>query len=207
MYKVFFNDRIIHIVLPGKITLRKSSAKFEVLTDKSEIFKWFLEFAGSDKEEVFIEVSDPKKFIKKSFRKAFSEIKAAGGVVRKNNSFLFIYRNKKWDLPKGKIDHGESPEEAALREVREECGLTGLRIVKPLPSTFHIYQSTYPKTKGDWIFKETYWFEMAYNGIEKGTPQLEEGIEQVRWFDKSRLSETLSNTYANLHALIELYLD
>lgn len=206
MYKVFFNDRIIHIVHPGKITFRKSSINFDVSTDEKEILKWFLEFSESDIDEVFIEVSEPDKFLKRSFRKAFVKIKAAGGIVRRNNSFLFIYRNKKWDLPKGKIDKGESPDEAAIREVQEECGLSGHRIVKPLPITYHIFQSTYPKTKGDWIFKETHWFEMEYNGTQKGIPQLDEDIEQVVWFEKSKLSETLTNTYANLKSLIGLYL-
>jgi 8-oxo-dGTP pyrophosphatase MutT (NUDIX family) len=82
------------------------------------------------------------------FRSVFLEVPAAGGVVKSNDRLLFIFRNGKWDLPKGKIDEGENPPEAALREVSEECGIAGQQIKKQLPSTFHIYPSPYSKTKG-----------------------------------------------------------
>jgi 8-oxo-dGTP pyrophosphatase MutT (NUDIX family) len=51
-------------------------------------------------------------------------IKAGGGiVVNEQNEVLLIYRRGKWDLPKGKLDDGETIEECALREVKEETGL------------------------------------------------------------------------------------
>ena len=53
------------------------------------------------------------------------EVKAAGGVVRRDGRIAVVHRPRydDWSLPKGKLDPGESFEEAALREVREETGL------------------------------------------------------------------------------------
>ncbi len=142
-----------------------------------------------------------------NFRSAFINVRAAGGVVLRNDALLFIFRNGKWDLPKGKIELGENPEHAALREVEEECGIRGHSIVKSLPSSYHIYQSPYPDTKGEWIFKETFWYEMQYSGEENGVPQNEEGITEVRWFPRTVLQPVLENTYENLKEIIQLYRD
>ena len=53
------------------------------------------------------------------------EVKAAGGVVRRQGRIAVVHRPRydDWSLPKGKLDPGETWEEAALREVREETGL------------------------------------------------------------------------------------
>ncbi|WP_319482527.1 NUDIX domain-containing protein [uncultured Draconibacterium sp.] len=169
-----------------------------------DIMDWLPDFENSDTQETVVEHPEAEKLFQ-NFRSAFLQIDAAGGVVKRDGRLLFIYRNGKWDLPKGKIDKGESVKTAALREVEEECGITNHSIVKALPSTYHIYQSPYKKTLGQWVFKETYWFEMEYNGSETPIPQKEEGITEVRWFLPNELGEVLENTYENLKALIELY--
>jgi 8-oxo-dGTP pyrophosphatase MutT (NUDIX family) len=207
MYEVFLNDKKIVIAEPGKITINKS---LEIIDDFQTITafkKWFLKFAESEIKEVVLTSREPKLFFENIFHKAFTVIYAGGGVVKRKDRILFIFRNKKWDLPKGKIDNGESKEVAALREVEEECGIRDHKIEKQLPSTFHIYQSTYPESLGKWILKETFWFEMNYNGIEDGQPQAEENITKIRWFKKDELEKAFSNTYTNLHSLIKLYLD
>jgi hypothetical protein len=89
--------------------------------------------------------------------------------------------------------------------VEEECGISGHKIVKQLPSTFHIYQSPYKETQGKWIFKETFWFEMKYAGSDSGTPQIDEGITEVRWLNRNELDTVLANTYENLKQIIWLY--
>lgn len=207
MYKVFFNDREISIGLKPNITLNQTGNTIDLLQSKADVKSWFQRFLQTDEKQVFLLCNEPEKFWKNSFMPAFKVIYAAGGVVVRENTMLFIFRNEKWDLPKGKIDAGESPEMAAIREVEEECGITGHKIVKQLPSTFHIYQSPYKNSMGKWILKETFWFEMAYSGAENGTPQTGENISEVCWFEKKELGEVLANTYENLKQVILLYRD
>ena len=203
-YKVFLNEKSIGFVPGANITLSKLC---RILTENSgieAIMDWLPDFENSDIRESVVEHPEVEKLFQ-NFRSAFLQIDAAGGVVKRDGKLLFIFRNGKWDLPKGKIDEGESIETAALREVEEECGITNHSIVKALPSTYHIYKSPYKKTLGQWVFKETYWFEMEYNGSETPVPQQEEGITEVRWVHPNELGEVLGNTYENLKALIELY--
>ncbi|HYQ58819.1 MAG TPA: NUDIX domain-containing protein [Draconibacterium sp.] len=203
-YKVFLNEKMIIFVPGTNITLSKLS---RILLENSgiEAINVYLQiFENGDNRETVVEHPEVE-ILFKNFRSALVQVDAAGGVVKRGEKLLFIFRNGKWDLPKGKIDKGESNEKAALREVEEECDIDNHTIVKVLPSTYHIYKSPYKKTFGQWIFKETFWFEMNYNGDFDGTPQLEEGITEVRWFHPNELDEVLKNTYENLKALILLY--
>ena len=205
MYKVFFNDRKIVISENADITLNKFVNVEENFHSVNDVIHWFSDFILSDQKEAILSADNVDSFWKNEFVPSFKFIRAAGGVVIRNNELLFIFRNEKWDLPKGKIDNTESLEKAALREVEEECGISGHEIVRKLPSTFHIYESPYEKTKGIWILKETYWFEMHYSGIENGKPQIEENITETRWFERKDLKAVLANTYENLKQVIELY--
>lgn len=204
MYKVFFNEKLIAISGRTNITLNKPTQFFEDQCSAEEVKEWFQSFAKSDQKEVVLIHSSPADFLE-IFQSAFVVLQAAGGIVLRKNKMLFIFRNGKWDLPKGKIDNGETAREAAVREVEEECGILGHSIVKRLPATYHIYQSPYKRTKGEWIFKETFWFEMNYKGIESGTPQENEGITQVKWLGRNELDEVWSNTYENLKQIISFY--
>ena len=204
MYKVFLNEKMISFEAPGNITLNKPSLKFYQNGSSGELKNWFETFAGgTDKNAIIIHPVPEKIF--GEFQSLFINVQAAGGVVLRRNELLFIFRNNKWDLPKGKIDSGESASQAALREVEEECGISEMKIKKKLSSTFHLYQSPYPESEGQWIFKETFWFEMNYSGSEKGTPQTDEGISEIRWFNRENLYEVLDNTYQNLVDIIKLY--
>jgi 8-oxo-dGTP pyrophosphatase MutT (NUDIX family) len=204
MYKVFLNDRLIEIGDSANITKTKPLEVFNEPVTVSEVEAWFQGFVESSEAKVFLVHPSPERFFK-IFRRAFTELPAAGGVVISADKLLFIFRNGKWDLPKGKIDAGETPDESALREVAEECGISAHFITKALPSTFHIYPSTYRKTKGQWIFKETFWFEMQHAGKEEPAPQYDEGITRVKWFSRGGLHEVLENTYENLKQIILLY--
>lgn len=207
MYKVFLNDRKITIVEKGNITLNKTHKTVENLNTKSDVRKWFLHFIEEDLREVFLIHKNENEFWENVFMAAFKSITAAGGVVIRNNEILFILRHNIWDLPKGKIDRNETAESAAIREVREECGITGHQIVRKLPSTFHLYQSPYKDSLNKWILKETHWFEMKYSGDEKGVPQTEENITEIRWIKRNKLNEVLTRTYENLKSVILLYRD
>lgn len=205
MYEVFWNDRKIVITTSENIQFIKAAIRFENINSPDEVKDWFLGFTRSESVSAVLSHPIPEEFWKEMFVPAFNPMPAAGGIVIRNDKLLFILRNGKWDLPKGKIDQGESAEEAALREVAEECGIEGHRIIKKLPSTFHIYQSPYIDSFGQWILKETHWFEMNYTGTKNGSPQTIENISEIRWFARKELEEVLANTYENLKSVISIY--
>ena len=133
-----------------------------------------------------------------SFCMNYMLIEAAGGLVRNDkNQLLMIFRNGKWDLPKGKLEIGENIEQCAIREVEEECGVSGLIITQQLQKTYHTYE-----INGQKILKCTYWFEM--NSSFKGNlaPQTKEGISAVVWVDEQDIAEKLENSFGNI---IELF--
>ena len=110
---------------------------------------------------------------------------------------LFIYRNDKWDLPKGKAEAKESIEETAIREVEEETGVEGFKITKPLPTTYHIF-----KRNGKHKIKITYWFEMTTDFKGELLPEENEGITRVKWLNEKASQEALDNSYANIRILV-----
>ena len=132
--------------------------------------------------------------IKKIFRFA----PAAGGLVLINNCIAAIERNGIPDLPKGHIEKNESPDEAALREVREETALSNLSIIKQLPSTFHCYL-----LNNQWTLKKTSWFLMKSEDEFRPKPQEEEGISKVYLLNKDNVSEFLEKTYSSIRLSLE----
>ena len=132
-----------------------------------------------------------------AFKQNFPVIEAAGGVVMKNQEILFIYRNGKWDLPKGKLEINESVSVCAVREVEEECGISQLTIVKELATTYHTYLQA-----GEIVLKITYWFLMDCKDESPLVPQTEEGIELVEWKNKKAVQLALENTYPNIKLLL-----
>jgi ADP-ribose pyrophosphatase YjhB (NUDIX family) len=205
MYEVFWNERKIVITQSDNVQFIKATVRFENLNTTNEVREWFLGFTESENNSVVLLHPFPEKFWTENFVPSFKTVPAAGGVVVRNEKLLFIFRNEKWDLPKGKIDPEESAEKAALREVAEECEIEGHKITNLLPSTFHIYQSPHFNSFGQWILKETHWFEMSYSGNENGVPQTSENISAIKWFAKNELEEVLANTYESLKSIISIY--
>lgn len=203
-YKVFLNEKRILFHAPAKITITKPSTNSIDFTNVTEVKNWLEDFENNTEIERKFETFDPATDFH-NFRKSLINLDAAGGVVRKGNAILFIFRSGRWDLPKGKIDAGETAEQAALREVEEECGIKDHRITGTLQPTYHIYRSPYKKNRGEWIFKETRWFDMKYDGVEPGIPETGEGITEIRWFKTEELNEVLANTYENLKVLIRTF--
>jgi 8-oxo-dGTP pyrophosphatase MutT (NUDIX family) len=131
---------------------------------------------------------------------SFKTIKAAGGlVVNNHNELLMIVRDGKWDLPKGKLEKGESDTEGAWREVAEECGIQGHKVGELLRSTYHIFER-----RDKWRFKTTHWYRMRIEGRPKLTPQLNEGISEVHWVPIDDLREASLKTYPQIMELIAL---
>ena len=140
---------------------------------------------------------DEEKLLKKFLKKLPNVIAGGGKVFNDNNEILFIYRNDKWDLPKGKAEGKETIEETSIREVTEETGVTGLKIIKPIDTTYHIF-----KRNGRHKIKITYWFEMKTNFKGELLAEENEGITNVEWLGKKQIAEALKNSYANIKILI-----
>lgn len=152
----------------------------------------------------FVILHDDPHALWHTFKNKLVEIPAAGGlVINSSRALLFIRRLGVWDLPKGKIEKKETPEDAAIREVEEECGVSGLKIIRPLDSTFHIYRSPYLKSPGNLVLKETKWFLMSCDDNQNLVPQADEHIEEVRWFTPNELDEVRANTYSSIRDFLD----
>lgn len=136
------------------------------------------------------------------FRNQFRIVPAAGGLVRnENGGLLFIFRRGKWDLPKGKIDNGESIQTCARREVEEECGIRVSFVDELFNITYHVYR----EHDGHLVLKETFWFTMRASESASLRPQLEEDITAIEWADIKRQHTLLNNTYPLIRELVGNY--
>ena len=134
----------------------------------------------------------PEKTIETVFS-TYKFVEAAGGIVKRKNTYLFIERLGVWDLPKGKMEKGESPEETAVREIEEECGISNPLISKLLGVTFHTYTF-----KGELTLKKNWWYALKYDGSKMVKPQSEEDITQAVWLSKKEWKKVEENTYASI---------
>jgi ADP-ribose pyrophosphatase YjhB (NUDIX family) len=134
---------------------------------------------------------------KEFFKQKFKVVKAAGGLVRKKDKFLMIYRMKKWDLPKGKKETGEKYKETAVREIGEECQVE-VKLGKKICTTWH----TYTMNKNS-MLKKTRWYEMDLVDDSKMKPSLEEDIEELRWMTQKEVYHALENSYRSIRFVFE----
>jgi len=194
MYKVFVNDK--PLFLTNQIF---KETDFQLFLLESVDFKQLIvKYFQNKIQKAYLYHPDEKE-IMKVLKTKIPVNKAGGGLVyNKNGDVLFIFRNGKWDLPKGGTDKGEAIEDTAMREVEEETGVNGLSISKKLQKTYHIF-----KRNGVYKLKITHWFEMqsTYEGIPIG--QAEEGIEKVEWKNPEQIKEALKNSYENIKLLFE----
>jgi len=137
--------------------------------------------------------------LKKDFFKHFKLLKAAGGLVKnKDGDILLIFRRGKWDLPKGKLDESESLIECAVREVKEETGLTKIKVGKEIGATYHTYVQF-----GKHILKESHWFMMDAKKDEPLVPQTEEDITEIKWVKKEDLEQYVHNTFPTIISVLQ----
>lgn len=121
-------------------------------------------------------------------------IRAAGGLITdEHGRHLMIYRRSHWDLPKGKLEPGETIEQCAVREVSEECGISTLKIGRKLCTTVHNYFQD-----GKLVEKQTTWFAMTAEAKTTLTPQTEEDIELCEWVDANNLFDKLKDSYTTI---------
>lgn len=141
--------------------------------------------------------SDNFKSLEQSVYGHFQIIQAGGGIVfNTDGAVLLIFRRGKWDLPKGKLDEGETMEACALREVEEETGLSQLSIRNFFGITRHVYEE-----KNKLLLKETHWYQMDYQGNEKLIPQEEESISAAIWVMPADLDAYLENTFPSIEEI------
>lgn len=193
MYKVFVNDK--PIVLTTEVSKETDFKNYLLKTVK--IGKVIKDLRKPSIKEARLIGKNKKKLLKKFLKKLPNVIAGGGKVYNEKGEILFIYRNDKWDLPKGKVDRKETIEAAALREVEEETGVKNLKIIKPLETTYHIF-----KRNGRHRIKITYWFEMKTSYSGKLQPEEIEGITKVEWLNSDKTQKALENSYANIKALI-----
>jgi 8-oxo-dGTP pyrophosphatase MutT (NUDIX family) len=132
-----------------------------------------------------------------------SIIAAGGIVVNPNNEILWIFRRGFWDLPKGKLDPGETIETCAVREVMEETGIKSLQLQGLIVTTKHQYHDPYLNEP---VEKTTYWYKMSTDILQEGLPQTEEDISEIAWVKKEALSPYLDNTYDTIKDVIAVFI-
>ena len=194
MYKVFVNDK--PLFLTNQVQKETDFKLF--LLESVDIKKLIVKIFQNKIQKAFLYHPD-EKLIMKTLRAKLPVEKAGGGLVyNKDGDVLFIFRNGKWDLPKGGTEKNETIEETAIREVEEETGVTGLAITEKLQRTYHIF-----KRNGRYKLKITQWFEMRtkYEGTPQG--QADEGIERVEWVNPKDIKFILENSYENIKLLFE----
>ena len=198
MYKIFHENKTL--VFPK---IDGNSFKFNATLQESdryeaEILCDFLQdwLYDSDQTDTFVhEVGE--NAVTEALKQTFRMAPAAGGVVVVNGKIVTIIRNGIPDLPKGHIEKGEQPEQAAIREVEEETGIGKLRIVKELPSTWHCYQ-----LNEEWRLKRTYWYLMESGEAIQTKPQTEEGISEVKLIGNEEIDAFLKNTFRSISEIL-----
>jgi 8-oxo-dGTP pyrophosphatase MutT (NUDIX family) len=189
-YRIYINEKVI-LLTESAPKNKESYEKIDAgVFDLKIVYTWI---AARKNILFYVLCSDPKAFLK-TVAKSVILIEAAGGLVKnENDEYLFIYRNSKWDLPKGKIEKDEKIKVAAVREVEEECGIKVSNLDDKICKTYHVYVM-----KGEVVLKRTHWFKMRCKGQEKLKPQKDEGITDARWFKKDHIEPIIANTFPSI---------
>ena len=194
MYKVFVNDNVLF--LTNEISKETDFQMF--LLESIDVEQLIIKMFANKITKASLYYPDEAE-IMRVFKTKIPVSKAGGGLVyNQKGQVLFIFRNGKWDLPKGGSEKGEEIVDTAMREVEEETGVGQLEIVSKLQKTYHIF-----KRNGVFKLKITHWFEMktAFEGIPEG--QIEEGIEKAVWLNSDEIQEALKNSYENIKLLFK----
>jgi 8-oxo-dGTP pyrophosphatase MutT (NUDIX family) len=200
-YTIYFGDSPLHL------TDTLDSEMTEIMHHDDGVF--MDELSNRGVKSMIHEMKDPQRHagvffhaeldeLKKAFWRNFTVIQAAGGLVRNDTGeLLMILRRGKWDLPKGKLDKGESLEACALREVEEETGIRGASLIAPVAVTYHVYDEF-----GKHILKESHWFSMHAPGVQHLQPQAEEQITSIEWAGEARRRQILPDAYPLIRDLL-----
>jgi 8-oxo-dGTP pyrophosphatase MutT (NUDIX family) len=195
MIKIFFNDRLLALSDNWEDSATDANAIMHKVTKKSDIAALVTAFFDTAQWRALWLIADDLQALWEEVKEIFTYVEAAGGLVRKpTGEVLMIYRNNRWDLPKGHREANESPEETALREVEEECGISGLQLFDRITVTYHIYHD---REKN--ILKRTDWYAMRYDGSATPAPQLAESITRAEWKSPGELPAILPTVYCSIY--------
>lgn len=198
MYKVFIDHKPV-VFVTNKELSKNSEPLFVNEVTSLKHLKQLLENHSIDNPLQLLCKDDKKSF--KSFFKNYVKIKAAGGIVQRKDKFLVIKRKGRWDIPKGKIDKGEIKEDACVREIDEECGISGHTIVSELCVTYHTM-----KYKRRNAIKKTYWYMLTYDGPKETHPQKKEGITKAEFVSEEKMLGMRGNTYGSINEVLDAYI-
>lgn len=194
---IYYQAKLIALHLQNQSSQNQAFKQLDILGSRElkQVFENFIQ--QNDHDTLQLETADFDTAIEK-IKRAFYYIEAAGGLIEKDGKYLFIRRFDKWDLPKGKLDPGETPEQAAVRECHEECGIEELIIQRCITALYHMYEY-----KDGYAFKKTWWYSMSSTDTKALVPQVEEHIDRVEWFDQEDISRTvLPNTYPSIKEIL-----
>lgn len=198
MYKVFIENRLVIICEKNSIKIDSIILFSENVTSfEKDIFPLFKK--SEPKIPIILIAKDAHTEFERLFE-GYKRVIAAGGIVKKNDTYLFIKRQGKWDIPKGKLSKKEAPETGAIREIEEECGISNPTIKQFICCTYHTY-----RFKDKPRLKLTYWYGLDYEGDEEPVPQAEEGITKVKWFTKDKIEKVRRKTFLSIIEVIDHY--
>lgn len=203
MYKVYVNGVPVFLGTPETIGDLGLFPSKDVLTapylGKRKTIKQYLDLLDKNRQMRTIGLyAEDADALWADFCSCFRLLEAAGGyVLDAQGKLLVFYRRASWDMPKGKIDPGETPEQAALREVQEETGLINLTLGPFLMHTWHTYVQ-----KDERILKKTWWYKMTTTDTLVN-PQTEEDIEEIRWVEPAAWLAGNPVVYGSIRDVIE----
>lgn len=202
MYSIYFNNRKLS-VCPLKENTNYNSNAVVYYNSNDLNTKQLPEFMESNQKINLLVLPVEENKIDCVFEKIcseFNQINAGGGLVRNlAGEYLLIFRNGKWDLPKGKQEAGEDIKVTAVREVEEECGIDSLELGNLLCVTHHTY-----RMNGEFMLKHTFWYNMEYKGDATLKPQTEENIEMCKWVKGEDIAELVKDTYPSIKRVFEV---
>lgn len=203
MYKIYINGNCLVLADKSEAQLfdKETVTIIPFLSGKKALLNYIDKLEKSPDSLTLVLMTNDVKALFREYRSLYKVIKAAGGLCQNDqDEILFIERLGVWDLPKGKIDPGESNEEAAIREVEEETGLTS-ELGEKVGVSWH----TYYDQKKRRILKKTTWFRMKVSSTSPVKIQVEENITDFRWLTAAQfLSKDLS-TYPSIREIVQIF--
>ena len=216
--KIFINDIPVYILSEKKINMKRAYGlvvrEFEDIVPEVLVDDVLIMNASFDQVDGLLKLMTDKKlkkvhsiFISSRKKRAlidylkskFKVIEAGGGIVEKDGKLLMIFRRKVWDIPKGKLDKGETIEECAVREVEEETGVK-VKVDKKIDAVWHTYV-----TKKKYVLQKTHWFAMHCIDDKNMAPQKGEGIKQVEWMTLEEVRKALHDSYRSIRYVMQEY--